>query len=167
MGPTVETEEEYLAAYDASAFTPMAATADIVVFGVGQDFLRSVLLIKRGGHPYKGKWALPGGFVDANEWPIQTAKRELKEETGVTFDADKFREVGYFAGPQRDPRMRIISFAFAVEIDRMTQTLCEEGALGFGPKDDAVEAEFFSMYNLPELAFDHKYIIDRAVGTTP
>ena len=75
------TEEEYLRGYNSDKFPKPSLTADIVIFR-GEE----VLLIRRGGHPYLGCWATPGGFAEKNEELINTARRELEEETGYRAD---------------------------------------------------------------------------------
>ena len=80
-----------------------AVTADIVVFSFDGTNL-NVLLIKRGNEPYKGQWAFPGGFLDEDETLEEAARRELKEETGLT--PKHFYEVGSFSDLDRDPRVR-------------------------------------------------------------
>lgn len=107
-----------------------------------------VLLIKRNNAPFKDFWALPGGFLDNNELIIDCATRELKEETGVTCDTLQF--VGYEDGLDRDPRSRNISFIFYGEVNNDVK-------LKSG--DDAKDAKWFDIYDLPDLAFDHQDII--------
>lgn len=113
------TEKEFLKAYDITEYERPSMTADIVLFAldraksnirsIGIDGLQ-VLLIRRGAHPYKGRWALPGGFCVKNETIGQTAKRELFEEAGIQ---DAFLELsGTYSSIGRDPRGWIISNAF-------------------------------------------------------
>lgn len=109
----------------------------------------SVLLIERGREPFKGKWALPGGFVDMDEELETACKRELEEETGIRVgEMAQFRAYG---GVNRDPRHRTISvifYAFA------------ESEFKPSAGDDAAKASWFPMDVLPELAFDHQQILD-------
>ena len=109
-----------------------------------------VLLIKRKNEPFKGLWALPGGFVDDDEEVMTAALRELKEETKADLTDDTLQFVGYFDAPDRDPRGRIISFTFGTDVN---------GTIPIEAGDDASEAQWFSIHNLPELAFDHRTIL--------
>ena len=111
-----------------------------------------LLLIQRGRDPFKGKWALPGGFVDQDEDLADAAARELLEETGIT--AGKMAQLGAFGKPGRDPRHRTVSIAFTAFAD--------EGAAATAG-DDADRAEWFPIDRLPELAFDHAEIIASAL----
>lgn len=128
----------------------VAVTVDSVVFcNANSEF--KVLLIKRKNDPFEGQWALPGGFINESEDLITAAKRELKEETGVAIET--MEQVRAFGAPGRDPRGRTISIAFVSRI------FCEED-LSAG--DDAAEASWVSIDDLPKLAFDHADIIEAA-----
>ena len=121
-----------------------AVTVDVVVFTVENDDLK-VLFIQRDQEPFKGQWAFPGGFVDIDERLSDAAKRELKEETGVSVN---FLEQFYtFGRPDRDPRERIITVAYYALVPS------DELALVAG--DDARDAQLFSTNELPPLAGDH------------
>lgn len=126
-------------------------TVDAVVFGVDNDMLR-VLLIQRKRDPYLGRWALPGGFVEMNETLDAAVVRELAEETGVT-DL-RLQQFHTFGEPNRDPRGRTITVAHVALIDLKRHAI--------QPADDAEAVEWFSIDDLPELAFDHRDIIERA-----
>jgi 8-oxo-dGTP diphosphatase len=127
-----------------------AFTVDIIIIQSGK-----ILLIKRGHPPYEGKWALPGGFMDMNETPEQAAIRELEEETGVKVKSLKqFRTYGAI---DRDPRHRTISTVYFAILDDNLRINTKAG-------DDATEAEWFSLNNLPELAFDHGIILEEFSG---
>ena len=128
-----------------------AVTVDIVVFTIEGDGLK-VLLVQRGQPPFEGKWALPGGFVEPDESLKRAAWRELKEETGV--NAGFLEQLGAFGHPDRDPRERVITVAYYALIPRDRLTL--------KASSDAADARFFSMSELPELAFDHDKILRRA-----
>lgn len=130
-----------------------AVTADCVVIGSAADSSRYVLLIRRGNEPYKGCWALPGGFMDMDETLEQCALRELKEETGLTPSGD-ITELKSFSTVDRDPRGRTITVAFLIE---MPLTEAKGG-------DDAADARWFPLNELPPLAFDHDEIIKEALA---
>ena len=111
---------------------------------------KQILLIKRKNEPFKGKWALPGGFVEYGEKTEDTAIREVFEETGLK---TKIRElVGVYSDPKRDPRGHIITVAYVLEI--------VGGTLDAG--DDASDVKFFKVNQLPALSFDHDKIINDA-----
>jgi 8-oxo-dGTP diphosphatase len=131
-----------------------ALTVDCVIFGLDNSHDLRVLLIKRGGEPYKGSWALPGGFVEMNENLETAARRELEEETGVK---NVFIEQLYtFGEPNRDPRGRVISVAYFALVN-----LDQHQAKG---ADDADEAIWHKVFDLPQyLAFDHKEVLNIAI----
>ena len=99
--------------YDKHAFEPFAVTVDLAVFTV-RDGALHVLLVERGQEPYAGRWALPGGFVLPDESAEEAAGRELAEETGIADVARlHLEQVRTYSDPGRDPRMRVVSVAFA------------------------------------------------------
>ncbi len=106
-----------------------------------------ILLIKRGREPFKGMWALPGGFVEYGEIVEDAVKREIKEETGLITEVRHL--LGVYSKPDRDPRGHTISIVFVLDV--------LGGKLKEG--DDASDTRFFSVGQLPNLAFDHKDII--------
>ena len=113
-----------------------------------------ILLIERGKYPYIGKWALPGGFMDMGETPEQAAIRELKEETGIIIKSiQQFKTYGTI---DRDPRHRTISTVF--------YHILEDEIQGVEAGDDASDAQWFLINNLPEMAFDHKLIIEELIS---
>ncbi|WP_406087493.1 NUDIX hydrolase [Kitasatospora purpeofusca] len=114
------TEQEWLAAYDPRAYTPVAVTVDVVALTLRQGRLH-VLLVERALPPYQGRWALPGGFLRAGEESLDdAAARELAEETGLpgTVGAEAalsrihLEQLGSYGVPDRDPRMHVISVAY-------------------------------------------------------
>lgn len=132
--PSGKEEEQFLKSYDPSKYQNPAVAADTALFAVDGDSVK-LLLIKRGNYPYKGCWALPGGFVDINEDIKNSAKRELLEETGL---ADVYCEQAFVWGrPDRDPRARIITVSYIALAD-FNQLHAKAG-------DDAAEAEWFTL----------------------
>ncbi|MBF0695690.1 MAG: NUDIX hydrolase [Flavobacterium sp.] len=125
-------------------------TVDILILKKSDRGL-NLLLIKRKNDPYKGKWAIPGGFVDQDEDLEDAAKRELKEETNVAV-ADVV-QLKAFGKPGRDPRHHTVSVAFYAFVDQSTEATAA---------DDADQADWFDLNELPELAFDHSEIISFA-----
>jgi 8-oxo-dGTP diphosphatase len=113
-----------------------AVTCDAVVFTMRADDL-AVLLIKRKDEPFKGRWALPGGFVNENESLERAAARELAEETGIT--GVRLEQLGAFGDPGRDPRGHTVTIAWVTFI-------VAEAAITAG--DDAAEAEWHSFRKL-------------------
>jgi 8-oxo-dGTP diphosphatase len=111
-----------------------------------------ILLIKRAAEPFKGQWALPGGRIDDGETAEDCLKREMKEETGL--EVEPVRLIGIYSDPGRDPR-GIIAATYLVK--RVG------GELKAG--DDAGEAEWFPLDNLPELATDHSKMVEDALST--
>lgn len=128
-----------------------AVTVDVVIFSLRDSDLK-VLLIRRAAPPFKGKWAIPGGYVHPEEALDEAAQRELEEETGLP---DVYLEQLYtFGAPKRDPRGRVITVAyFALVSDDVTARA----------GDDAAEAAWHSVYDLPDLAFDHDEILSYAL----
>jgi 8-oxo-dGTP diphosphatase len=128
-------------------------TVDIVVFTVDDQKLK-VLLIQRGIQPFKGQYALPGGFVLDNETLDAAAFRELSEETGTE---NLYLEQLYtFGDPKRDPRGRVVTVAY--------YALVPSGKSPLLAGSDAAAAEWFPVDELPAVAFDHGKIIDYAVN---
>jgi 8-oxo-dGTP diphosphatase len=127
-------------------------TADAVVFTILDRKLK-VLLVRRGSEPFKGRFALPGGFVNLDEDLEAAAARELKEETGVR---DIYlRQLPSFGAVGRDPRGRIVTAPFLALIDGERVMLHASG--------DADLAKWRDAYDLPPLAFDHRRIFDAAL----
>jgi 8-oxo-dGTP diphosphatase len=128
-----------------------AVTVDIVIFTVRDERLK-LLLIRRAGEPYRGKWALPGGFIHLDEALEESARRELEEETGVS--GVYLEQLYTFGAPQRDPRERVITVAY--------YALIPSDKLQLRAATDAEAVGWFGMDELPELAFDHTDIIAMA-----
>ena len=141
----MESEKEFLAGYKLSDYERPSVTADVAAFMISSedrtDYRRNaenklrLLLIRRGGHPFKGVWALPGGFLQKGETVEQCALREIKEETNVL--PVSLMPVGVFSAPDRDPRGWIISNAYA-------SVISEESVKQVG-MDDASDAQWFSV----------------------
>ncbi|EGO65172.1 NUDIX hydrolase [Acetonema longum] len=138
------TETEFLAGYDAGKFDRISVTVDMLLFSVmdqDEDNYRKlpekqlkVLLVRRGDHPCIGQWALPGGFVNADESLDAAAARELKEETGI--DHIYMEQLYTYGSPRRDPRTRIVSTAYMALLDR---------AIELQAGDDAADARWFGV----------------------
>lgn len=165
------TETEYLMAYDSSKYEKPSVTADILVFTINEEHCLELLMIQRGGHPYKGSWAVPGGFVGIRESVEDAANRELQEETGLC--GIYLEQLYTFGKPDRDPRMRVISVAYMALVPRETLSL-QAG-------DDASDAELFEIsienrglklhskkrgliLEEQDLAFDHVEIIRKGLS---
>ena len=117
-------------------------TVDGIVFEEGK-----VLLVKRKREPFKGRWALPGGFVNYNERVEDAVVREVKEETNLETEIDYL--FGVYSDPDRDPRGHTVSIVYVLK---------RRGGMLRGG-DDAEDARFFPLDELPELAFDHGKIL--------
>ena len=129
----------------------ISVTTDVVIFTIRDEALKT-LLIRRGAKPYKGRWALPGGFLLANEDIDDCARRELREETGVS---DVYLEQLYtFGHPKRDPRGRVVTVAY--------YALIPSDKLQLQAATDAAAVDWFAMDELPRLAFDHDAILAMA-----
>jgi len=124
-----------------------ALTTDCIVF----DAQKRLLLIRRRHPPFKGKFALPGGFVEVGEAVEEACRRELLEETGVK--AGRLELIGVYSKPGRDPRGHTCSVAFLTHVTRAT---AKAG-------DDAAAAEWVERWQQVELAFDHANIVRDAV----
>lgn len=140
-----ESEEEFIKNYNPDKYKKPSVTVDTLIFTIGEhetDNYRElenkeleILLIRRKGHPFKGKWAIPGGFVNISESIDEAAQRELKEETGVE---NVYLEQLYTWGEvNRDPRMRVISTSYMALVNK-EQLKVKAG-------DDAEDAKWFSL----------------------
>lgn len=141
--------------YDASAYPSFAVTVDIVILTMREGRLH-VLLVERGGEPYAGAWALPGGFKRPDETLDDAARRELREETGM-IAPKHLAQFGAYGDPGRDPRTNVVTVAYlAVTPDPGSlQPGTDAAAARFWPVGDAVQ-------DLP-MAFDHQRILSDAV----
>lgn len=127
-----------------------AVTADCIV--ITKEAEPKVLLIQRGGEPFKGCWAFPGGFMDMDETTEQCAIRELEEETGLK--VTNLQQIGAYSKVDRDPRGRTITVAYLAIID---------APIAVTGLDDAAKADWFPLPALPPLAFDHADIMQDAI----
>ncbi|MBQ1100885.1 NUDIX hydrolase [Streptomyces sp. b94] len=136
--------------YDKHAFEPFAVTVDLAVLTLRADALH-VLLVERGQEPYAGRWALPGGFLLPDESAEAAARRELAEETGLAdVGALHLEQLRTYSEPGRDPRMRVVSVAFAALLPDPPEPH------GGG---DAAEARWAPYDKARDLAFDHGRIL--------
>lgn len=154
-------EAEYILTHSSSEYPKPSVTADIVV-----TYKDKVLLIRRKEYPFKNYFALPGGFFNpidyidprtgerckADKDIDYAAKRELKEETGLDIEIARFEQLKTYAH-LFDPRGRVVDVAFAIQVSFAEQALVKAG-------DDAAEAQWFKLNDLPELAFHHKRILE-------
>jgi 8-oxo-dGTP diphosphatase len=148
--------------YDVTQFARPSVTVDIVAFTIGAFQKKhvnslSVLLIQRGVDPFKGAWALPGGFVQMTESLDEAAHRELVEETGLS-GTSYLEQLYTFGRPERDPRTRVISVAYYA---LLPSTESNFGTPTAGT--DAVEAQWWPLSEMPLLAFDHGEIVQIAL----
>lgn len=153
--------ERFLADYDPRAYDPVAVTVDVVALTI-RDAALQVLLVRRGEQPYRGSWALPGGFVRPRTGPdgqrteedlAQAAARELAEEAGPQLRPTHLEQLGSYGTPGRDPRMRVVSVAYLAFAPELP-----EAAAG----TDAADAQWVPVDGLGTtrpLAFDHAQIL--------
>lgn len=136
--------------YDKHAFEPFAVTVDLAVLTLRAGALH-VLLVERGQEPYAGRWALPGGFLLPEESAETAARRELAEETGLAdVTGLHLEQLRTYSEPGRDPRMRVVSVAFAALLPNPPEPH------GGG---DAAEARWVPYDTAQGLAFDHDRIL--------
>lgn len=146
------TEAEFLAAYDPSKWERPSVTVDMFCYCREN---RSLLMVKRGGHPFIGKWALPGGFLEPDETAEQAVRRELMEETGV--NADAIIQLRAFSDPHRDPRTRIVTVAYIAVLDRLPDARAG---------DDAADAKWFALERtVTERTDDGRNVTERGMIT--
>ncbi|SEW29619.1 8-oxo-dGTP diphosphatase [Ruminococcaceae bacterium KH2T8] len=162
-------EKAFLDKYDASSYEHPSVTTDIVIFTLDPSDELNILLIKRGEHPYKDCWAIPGGFLRSGKESLdEAAARELKTETNI--DNVYLKQLYTFGAPDRDPRTTVISVAYTA--------LVPKDQLDIHAGDDAKDAKLFKIkydvngiifYNdevtitEADLAFDHSEIVKMAI----
>lgn len=147
-----EKEKEFLKEYavkkEKNHWGEPSVTTDTVAYNGDK-----ILLIRRGNYPYKNFWALPGGFFEKTDEDLNFgAQRELKEETGIDIDPKYFRQIKTY-GHNFDPRMKIVDVAFSVRVSKKDM----DKVKGL---DDACDARWFDINELPKLAFHHEQIIN-------
>ncbi|GMU62280.1 MAG: NUDIX hydrolase [Myxococcaceae bacterium] len=161
--PSAE-EKAFLEKYRPQDYPRPAVAVDLVILTIIDAQVR-VLLVKRKEHPFKGGWALPGGFVRVGDGKEQgedldaAARRELIEETGLDPDRVLIEQLYTFGRAGRDPRMRVISVAYVALVRPDLAPIVRAGG-------DVSDADWFSIESLKkqELAFDHREIIDTALS---
>lgn len=129
-----------------------AVTTDCVIFGYDARDGLSVLLVQRGIEPFKGRWAFPGGFMNIDEDARTGARRELLEETGL--ETAYIEQLGCFTEVDRDPRERVITIAYFALVKKS----------GVRGGDDAADAKWHPIGDIPPLAFDHERILRVALS---
>lgn len=146
--------EESAATYDPTHYQRPSVTVDVVIFTLINQELH-VLLVQRRHWPFEGYWAIPGGFINMDESLVESARRELAEETGVR---DVYLEQLYtFGEVGRDPRSRVISVAYIALISADAQKI--------RASDESTDVRWFPVSALPEqLAFDHDQILAFAIS---
>lgn len=157
-------EKAFLTSYRAKDYPRPSVAVDLVILTIIDAQLR-VLLVKRKEHPFKGQWALPGGFVRVGEGPIEqgedlddAARRELKEETGLEPDRVYLEQLYTFGRAGRDPRLRVITVAYYALVRPDLAPFVKAGG-------DATEADWFEVAKVAQLglAFDHQEIVEKAL----
>lgn len=147
-----EKEKEFLKEYaikkEKNHWSEPSVTTDTVAYNGDK-----ILLIRRGNYPYKNYWALPGGFFEKTDEDLNFgAQRELKEETGIDIDPKYFRQIKTY-GHNFDPRMKIVDVAFSVRVSKKDMNKVKG-------LDDACDARWFQIDELPKLGFHHEQIIN-------
>lgn len=161
---STSSEAEFLRDYRPADFPRPSVTVDIVALSI-IDTRLCVLLVRRGEHPFKGMWALPGGFLrvgetrhDQGEDLDRAAVRELEEETGLRPELVYLEQLGAFGKAGRDPRMRVITVAYYALVRPDLIATVKAGG-------DATTTDWIAVDDLPpkDVAFDHSGIIEAAV----
>lgn len=148
----IEKEKEFLKEYavkkEKNHWGEPSVTTDTVAYNGDK-----ILLIRRGNYPYKNYWCLPGGFFEKTDEDLNFgAQRELKEETGIDIDPKYFRQIKTY-GHNFDPRMKIVDVAFSVRVSKKDMDKIKG-------LDDACDARWFQIDELPKLGFHHEQIIN-------
>jgi 8-oxo-dGTP diphosphatase len=133
--------------------TDIRLSVDAILFGYTPEKDLHVLLIRRNIEPFLGKWALPGGFVRQGESLDKAVRRELHEEAGI--EPDYLEQLYTFGDPGRDPRAQVVSVAYFGLVKPSKFTL--------NAGTDASDAAWWPLSDLPELAFDHREIVQTAL----
>lgn len=135
----------------------IAVTVDAVVF-TEKNGREMVALVERGTDPFRGAWALPGGFVEADEDLADAAARELAEETGLEVPPTTLQQLGAYGAPGRDPRMRTVSVVYWASMPSPEEPVggSDAAASSWIPVNEALRYDF-------SLAFDHRQILTDAV----
>ena len=131
-------------------------TADIVVLAIRAETL-CALVVERGGEPFRGRWALPGGFVEPDEGLYDAATRELAEETGLREEVTRLEQLGSYGDPGRDPRGRVVSVAWLAVVPDGVKAV---------PGSDAATVAWRPVSSLlreDRLAFDHAAVLSDGV----
>ena len=131
----------------------MSATVDIIVYDSKSD---TIALIKRRNEPFKDYFALPGGYIEFNETAVNAAVRELSEECNILIPSYKFKQIHTMTSPKRDPRGRVISIVYYVDLSTTDYTMDKLKA-----GDDAKDVQIIPYKEaiLMNLAFDHRYAL--------
>ncbi len=157
-------DKAFLSTYDPATYERPAVTVDLVILTILDDRL-VLLLVQRNEPPYRKKWALPGGFVrvgngksSRGEDLLEAAQRELSEETGLPTDDILLAQIGAFGAPMRDPRMRVVSIAYAALVRPTLAPFIQAGG-------DAARTEWTALNDAMKmpLAFDHPEIASKAL----
>ncbi len=156
-------EREFLAAYRSAEYPGFAVAVDLAIFTIRSGPL-CALLVQRGEHPYRGYWALPGGFVRSGESVEEAAWRELAEETGEATFSGHLEQLRTYGDPGRDPRMRVVSVAHVALAPKLADPVAggDATAARWWPAEDLHSSDTGNP-DAPDLAFDHGQILADAL----